>query len=117
VAERVVEQVREYALQRDRVAVYGDRPVGDDVEPDRAVVDRLGRPARDRGEVDRLERAPFARVLGAREREQVADEAVEVGGLVLCARERARVADPVLDRLQRAAQGEQRRAQGRARWR
>jgi hypothetical protein len=111
VAERVVEQVRQHALQRDRVAFEVHRSVGDDVQAHCARLDRLGRPARDRGEVHRLARVGLVRVLRAREREQVADEPVEVRGLVLGARERALVADPALDRLQRAAQGEQRRAQ------
>jgi len=50
-------------------------------------------------------------IFGARVGEQVADQTVEVGGLRLGAAERGAVADPALDRLQRAAQREERRAE------
>jgi hypothetical protein len=88
VAQRVVEQVRQHPLQGDRVALERHRPVGDDVEPHGAGLDGLRRPPGDRREVHRLAgvRLP-GRVLGAREGEQVADEPIEVGGLVLGAGE------------------------------
>ena len=84
-------------------------PVGDEVESTRPLTVSIARPATRR---DRPARAiRLTCVLGAREGEQVADQAVQVVGLALSAGERVAVADAVLDRLQRAAQREQRRAQ------
>ena len=71
----------------------------------------LGRAAGQRADVDLLEGDGVARVLQPAEGEQVADEPVEVRGLGLGAVEVARVADAALERLERAAQREQRRAQ------
>ena len=70
----------------------------------------LGRAAGKRSDVDLLEGDGVARILQPAEGEQVADEPIEMRGLGLGAIEVAPVADAVLERLERAAQREQRRA-------
>src|SRR5262249_5281058 len=74
-------------------------------------LDALRRAAGERAEVELVERDRVVRVLEAAEREQVADEPGEGGRLVLRTVEVVLVADALLERLERAAQREQRGAQ------
>ena len=116
VADRVVQQVGQHAQQRVGVAVHGQpgsRPRTCSTHPRAAAIGSASSAARRASarDVDLLEGDRVARVLQPAEGEQVADEPVEVRGLGLGAVEVARVADAALERLERAAQREQRRAQ------
>ena len=108
-AHGVVEQVDEHAQERRVVAVErqwrGRRDDGD------AGVDGVGGLVRERHGVELLQRQFGSRVFEPAEREEVADEPVQQRRLVLRAAELVGAADAVLDRLQRAAEREQRRAE------
>jgi hypothetical protein len=116
VAGGVVEEVGHDAQERLGVATHRQAG-GVTAHVQRAAarcgqrLDGLRRAADDLGDVHLRLGHRLAGILKATEREEVGDEAIEVGGLVLRAVEVVAVPDAALDRLQRAAQGEQRRAQ------
>ena len=109
VAHGVVEQVDEHAQERRVVAVSAMRRGRRDDDDPR--VDGVGRLVRERHGVERARAQLGPRVLEPAEREEVADEPVQQRRLVLRAAQVVGVADAVLDRLERAAEREQRRAQ------